>query len=202
MTNTDTLAAQSGPAVPHGAVQVDAAVDAASALLAALGLDADTEHLRESAKRMVASCRELLTSVPFAEMTFSNAKGHHGFVIVRDVPFAALCAHHVLPFRGLATVGYQPGERLLGLSKLARTVDQHAKGLRVQEDVTEDIAGSIDAATAGNGGVGVIVRAEHLCMVMRGVRALGSSTVTTAWRGMLAGDAARRAEFLALAAGR
>ena len=125
------------------------AITSASALLAALGLDTSGEHLRNTAARMVASYRELLAPAPFAETTFENCKPHKGFVIVRDVPFAAVCAHHVLPFIGCATVGYQPGSRLLGLSKLARIVDRGARGLQVQEDMTEDIADDVRGRVAG-----------------------------------------------------
>lgn len=188
------------PAPPEPA-ELDAAVLAASEFLSALGVDQRAPHLVDTARRMAASYRELLSASPVAETTFDNDQHHQGWVIVREVPFAAVCAHHVLPFIGTATVGYRPGRRLLGLSKLARFVERHARGLQVQENLTEQVAAAVAAAVPDHGGIGVVVRAEHLCMSLRGARARGSSTVTTAWRGALAEDARQRAEFLALTAG-
>jgi GTP cyclohydrolase I len=149
---------------------------------------------------MSASYAELLSPRPFDATTFPNAERHRGMVIARSVPFAALCAHHLLPFLGTATVGYLPGEQLLGLSKLARCVELFASRLQVQEDLTEQIAGWLQATLPDAGGVGVIVGAEHLCMSVRGAQVRGASTVTTAWRGRLAEETAARAEFLSLAA--
>jgi GTP cyclohydrolase I len=110
-----------------------------------------------------------------------------------------LCAHHVLPFVGTATVGYRPGSRLLGLSKLARVVAMFACRLQVQEDLTQQIAGWLDDTLPDHRGAGVVVTAQHLCMTVRGAEAHGASTVTTAWRGALAVEAQLRAEFLTLA---
>jgi GTP cyclohydrolase I len=181
---------------------VVAAVAAAKSLLSALGLNSRSEHTRRTAERMVASYRDLLTARPFDATTFANDKGHHDLVISRSVPFASLCAHHVLPFVGTATVGYRPGSRLLGLSKLARVVDMFSRRMQVQEDMTQQIAGWFDETLSDHRGVGVVVTAEHLCMTVRGAEAHGASTVTTAWRGDLASDPQLRVEFLGLAADR
>jgi GTP cyclohydrolase I len=181
---------------------VFAAVSAAESLLSTLGLNGDTEHTLRTAERMVASYRDLLTPRPFEATTFPNDEQHRDLVISRSVPFTSLCAHHVLPFIGTATVGYRPGTRLLGLSKLARVVEMFACRLQVQEDMTQQIAGWLDTTLPDHGGAGVVITAEHLCMTVRGAAARGASTVTTAWRGELARDAALRAEFLTLATGR
>jgi len=176
-----------------------AAVAAAQSLLSILGLASGTEHTMRTAERMVASYRDLLTPRPFEATTFPNDQLHQDFVISRSVPFVSLCAHHVLPFVGTATVGYRPGSRLLGLSKLARVVEMFACRLQVQEDMTQQVAGWLETTLPDHGGVGVVVTAEHLCMTVRGAEAHGTSTVTTAWRGDLAHDVQLRAEFLTLA---
>lgn len=197
MTATQTRA----PAPPTaGGVDIAAAVQAAAVMLAALGVDTSGAHARRTAERMVDSYTELLTpaAAPFEATDFDNAGKHHGFVIVRDVPFEAVCAHHLLPFVGTATVGYLPGARLLGLSKLARLVERTARGLQVQEDVTQQVADTLGQVVPDHGGIGVIIDAEHLCMTLRGVKARGAATVTTAWRGGLEHDATLRAEFLGL----
>ncbi len=178
------------------------AVTAAETLLSILGVNGDSEHTLRTAQRMVASFRDLVTPKSFEATTFPNEEQHSDLVISRSVPFASLCAHHVLPFVGTTTLGYRPGSRLLGLSKLARVVEMFACRLQVQEDMTQQIAGWLDETLPDHGGVGVLVTAEHLCMSVRGAAARGASTVTTAWRGELARNAALRAEFLTLATDR
>lgn len=190
------------PPASADTVDTPAAVAAAKALLSVLGLDDGAEHTVRTAERMVASYRELLTAKPFEATTFPNEEQHRDLVISRLVPFTSLCAHHVLPFIGTVTVGYRPGTRILGLSKLARVVEMFACRLQVQEDMTQQIAGWLDETLPDHGGVGVVVTAEHLCMTVRGAEAHGASTVTTAWRGDLARDQLLRAEFLTLASGR
>jgi len=118
--------------------------------------------------------------------------------VAREVPFRSLCEHHLLPFYGYAHVGYLPGGRIVGLSKLARVVEHFAAGLQVQERLTQQVAEWLHAHL-GARGVGVVLEAEHLCMSLRGVRARGSRTVTSALRGDLRTDARSRGEFLALA---
>ncbi|MGW3855761.1 GTP cyclohydrolase I [Micromonospora arida] len=189
------------PSAPVQMARADvaAAVAAAERMLAALGVDTQVEHLRRTAERMVLSYGEVLTPAPFEATDFVNDAKHQGFVIVRDVAFAAICAHHLLPFVGSATVGYLPGARLLGLSKLTRLVEHATRGLQVQENVTQQIANGLQQVVPDNGGMGVIVEAEHLCMTLRGAKARGASTVTSAWRGALERDLSVRSEFLSLA---
>jgi GTP cyclohydrolase I len=124
-------------------------------------------------------------------------------VMVRDIPFASLCEHHLIPFIGKAHVAYIPGEdgRITGLSKLARLVDGFAKRLQVQERMTTEIADAIEDALAPQG-VLVVVDAEHLCMSMRGVKKSGTSTVTSAVRGLFRNDAATRMEAMQFVRGR
>ena len=124
-------------------------------------------------------------------------------VMVRDIPFASLCEHHLVPFIGRAHVAYIPGDdgRITGLSKLARLVDGFAKRLQVQERMTTQIADAIEEALAPRG-VLVVVDAEHLCMSMRGVKKSGTSTVTSAVRGLFRNDAATRMEAMQFVRGR
>ena len=123
--------------------------------------------------------------------------------MVRDIPFASLCEHHLIPFIGKAHVAYIPGDdgRITGLSKLARLVDGFAKRLQVQERMTTEIADAIEKALAPRG-VLVVVDAEHLCMSMRGVKKSGTSTVTSAVRGLFRNDAATRMEAMQFVRGR
>ena len=158
---------------PAGATLVDlsGAERAAADLLTALGADLDSEHLRETPRRVAQAYAELLTPAPFNATTFPNDEGYDELVLVRDIPFQSLCAHHLLPFHGTAHVAYLPGERIIGLSKLAPR------------------------------GVGVIVEAEHLCMSLRGVQKPGALTVTSALRGIVRDDPRTREEFLSLVSG-
>ena len=118
-------------------------------------------------------------------------------VVVRDIPFHALCEHHLLPFTGVAHVGYIPGPRIVGLSKLARVVDMYSRDLQVQERMTAQVANWLEE-TLQPRGVGIVLEAEHLCMTVRGVRAPGSRTTTSSVRGLLRHDPRTRAEFFAL----
>lgn len=172
----------------------DQAIAAAADLLVALGQNLDEPDLIDTPRRLVDGLLELITPRPFALTTFANDDEYDELVVVHDIPFVSLCRHHVLPFRGTATVGYLPGERLAGLSKLARVVEQHARSLQVQEQLTVQIAQTLEEQLAPRG-VGVVVRAEHLCMSIRGVQAAGASTLTTAFRGALIDDAELRARF-------
>ena len=135
------------------------------------------------------------------EATF--AADHDEMVMVRDIPFASLCEHHLVPFIGRAHVAYIPGEdgRITGLSKLARLVDGYAKRLQVQERMTTEIADAIEEALDPRG-VLVVVEAEHLCMSMRGVKKPGTSTVTSAVRGLFRNDSATRSEAMQFVRGR
>ena len=181
------------------AARVDrrAAERAAHDLLDALGLDVDAEGLAETPRRMVAAYQELLTPRAFDLTTFGNDEGYDELVLVRDIPVQSVCEHHLLPFVGVAHVGYLPGARILGLSKLARVVELFARRPQVQERLTKQVADWLDDRLAPRG-VGVVVEAEHACMTLRGVRATGSRTVTSTLLGTLREDARSRAEFLTL----
>lgn len=167
---------------------------AVSELLEALGQDPSGEHLADTPRRVVDGLVELLTPEPFALTTFANDGGYSELVLVRDIPFTSLCEHHMLPFRGVAHVGYMPSERIVGLSKLARVVDWFARGLQVQERLTAQIADHLQRHLDPLG-VGVVLEAEHMCMSIRGVRAGGATTRTSAFRGDIAADQALRAQF-------
>lgn len=120
-------------------------------------------------------------------------------MLVRDVPFQSLCAHHLLPFQGTAHVAYLPGDRIVGLSKLGRVVDLYAHELQIQERLTIQVADWIEERLAPRG-VGVIVEAEHLCMSLRGAQKPGALTTTSALRGLVRDDPRTRQEFLSLVA--
>ena len=185
--------------VPPARPVVDqaAAARAVRDLLVALGQDVTAESLRDTPQRVAASYAELLEPRAFGLTTFPNDEGYDELVVARDIAFSSLCEHHLLPFVGVAHVAYLPGDRILGLSKLARVVDLHARRLQVQERLTMQVAGWLQRQLSPKG-VGVVLEAEHLCMTIRGVRAPGARTVTSALRGGIRDDPRTRAEFLAL----
>ncbi len=179
-------------------VDLVAAETAAADLLEALGADLDSDHLRETPRRVAQAYAELLTPVPFSATSFPNDGEYDELVLVRDIPFRSLCAHHLLPFFGTVHVAYLPGERIIGLSKLGRVVDMFARDLQIQERLTAQVADWLEQNLAPRG-VGVIAEAEHLCMSLRGVQKPGAVTVTSALRGLVKDDPRTRQEFLALA---
>jgi GTP cyclohydrolase I len=178
-------------------IDTRAAERAVAELLVALGADVTAEGLRETPGRMAAAYAELLTPRPFRPTTFPNDEGYDELIVARSIPFHSLCMHHLLPFHGVAHVGYLPGERILGLSKLARVVELFARDLQIQERLTVQIAGWLREHLAPKG-VGVVLEAEHMCMSLRGVEALGACTVTSALHGVVRDDPRTRQEFLAL----
>jgi GTP cyclohydrolase I len=180
-----------------GGVDLRAAESAAHDLLVALGADLESDHLRETPRRVAKAYAELLTPTPFNATTFPNDEGYDELVIVGEIPFQSLCAHHLLPFQGKAHVAYLPGERLVGLSKLARVVEFYSRSLQLQERLTTQVADWLEVHLEPRG-VGVVLEAEHLCMSLRGVQTAGSNTVTSALRGALKDDARTRQEFLSL----
>lgn len=183
------------PAGPE--IDLDRATRAVAELLAALGQDTADEHTSDTPRRVAAAYAEMLTPRSFNLTTFPNDEGYDELVLASDIPFHSLCRHHMLPFTGVAHVGYLPGDRILGLSKLARVVELHARGLQVQERLTQQVAEWLQRHLDPKG-VGVVVEAEHTCMSLRGVRARGSRTVTSALQGLLRSDQRSRAEFFAL----
>jgi len=140
---------------------------------------------------------EMLTPREFDLTTFPNDEHYDELVVARSIPVHSLCEHHMLPFTGVAHVGYLPGARILGLSKLARVVELFARDLQVQERLTVQVAGWLQEHLAPKG-VGVVIEAEHMCMSLRGVQAPGSRTITSALHGVMREDARSRQEFLAL----
>ena len=179
-------------------IDVPAAEHAVADLLRALGHDPSDVHLAETPRRVASAFAEMLTPRPFNLTTFPNDEGYDELVVARDIPFHSLCQHHLLPFKGVAHVGYLPGDRILGLSKLARVVELFARGLQVQERLTKQVADWLQDQLDPKG-VGVVLEAEHLCMSLRGVQASGSTTVTSALHGLLRDDPRSRAEFFSLA---
>jgi GTP cyclohydrolase I len=195
---------------PAGALRVAAAPPtvrpadaerAAAGFLRALGLDVSAPGLRSTPRRMAQVYAELFTARPFELTTFDNDEGYDELVLARRIPLRSVCEHHLLPFVGVAHVGYLPGDRILGLSKLARVVEHVACRPQVQERLTAQVADWL-AEHLDPRGVGVVVEAAHSCMTLRGVRAHGSDTVTSALRGSLRDDARSRHEFFALCGAR
>jgi GTP cyclohydrolase IA len=187
--------------IAGGSVMDQAAVQrAVRDLLQALGQDPESEHLIDTPRRVAESFAELLSAPPFDLTTFPNDHEYDELVLARDIPFASLCEHHLLPFQGVAHVGYVPGASLLGLSKLARVVEFFSRRLQIQERLTMQIADWLEDHLHPKA-VGVVVEADHLCMSLRGVRATGSRTVTSALRGLFRHDPRSRQEFLALTGG-
>lgn len=185
-----------GPAAPR-TIDRPAAERAAADLLVALGADLEDEGLRETPRRIAAAYAELLTPQAFEPTTFPNDEGYDELVVAGQIPFHSLCMHHMLPFHGVAHVGYLPGERIVGLSKLARVVDLFARDLQVQERLTMQIAGWLEEHLQPKG-VGVVLEAEHMCMSLRGVQKTGARTVTSALHGLVRDDPRTRQEFLDL----
>jgi GTP cyclohydrolase IA len=186
------------PAVRARAIDEARAAAAVSELLEALGLDPHDDRLADTPRRVARMFAELLSPEPFRPTTFPNDAGYDELVMVSGIPFTALCEHHLLPFRGVAHVGYLPDDRIVGVSKLARLVEAFARRPQVQERLTAQIADWLRHHLAPCG-VGVVVEAEHLCMSIRGVRSHGARTVTSALHGRVREDPAARREFLELA---
>jgi len=186
-----------GRIVDASKLDLVAAERAALDLLRALGADVNAPGLLGTPRRVAASLAELLTPAEFAATTFPNEGCYDELVVVRDIPFHTLCMHHLLPFHGQAHVAYLPGERIVGISKLARVVEMFARDLQLQERLTMQIADWLDQELRPRG-VGVVLSAEHTCMTIRGVRKPGARTVTSALRGSVRDDARTRQELFSL----
>ena len=185
--------------VVHGREEVNlqAAERAVRDLLLALGRDPSSPHLADTPRRVARSFTEMLTPREFDLTTFPNDEHYDELVLAKSIPVHSLCEHHMLPFTGVAHVGYLPGARILGLSKLARVVELFARDLQVQERLTVQVANWLQEHLAPKG-VGVVIEAEHMCMSLRGVQASGSRTITSSVHGLLREDARSRQEFFAL----
>ena len=176
---------------------LDRAEQAAVTFLQALGISTDAPGLARTPRRMARAWAEMLTPRPFELTTFPNDEGYDELVLARDIPFRSVCEHHLLPFTGVAHVGYLPARRILGLSKLARVVELFACRPQTQERLTKQIADWLQEHLSPYA-VGVVIDAEHSCMTLRGVHATGSSTVTSTLLGQLRSDPRSRQEFLSL----
>ncbi|WP_079064189.1 GTP cyclohydrolase I FolE [Streptomyces sp. NRRL F-4489] len=194
------IPAQPALRVVHDTDGIDlaAAERAAGEFLRALGISTDSESLQGTPGRMARAYAELFSPRPFDLTTFPNDEGYDELVLARSIPVRSVCEHHLLPFVGTAHVGYLPGRRILGLSKLARVVEHFACRPQVQERLTKQVADWLQTQLEPKG-VGVVIEAEHTCMTLRGVQATGSSTLTSTLLGTLRNDARSRGEFLALA---
>ncbi len=170
-------------------------------ILIAVGEDPDREGLLETPKRVANMYEEIfagLTEDPKQHIKLFNEQSNDEMVIVKDIPFYSMCEHHLLPFFGMAHIGYIPSDnKIIGLSKLARIVNNFAKKPQVQERLTSDIADFLNDNLQPKG-VAVIMEAEHMCMTMRGVKSAGAKTQTSALRGIMRTDAKTRAEVLSL----
>jgi GTP cyclohydrolase IA len=182
---------------PSDGVDLVRAERAAATFLGALGVDTGSDATAATPRRMAHAYAEMLRPRPFDLTTFPNDEDYDELVLAGGIPVHSVCEHHMLPFLGTAHVGYLPGRRILGLSKLARVVELFARRPQVQERLTVQVADWLQTHLQPRG-VGVVVDAEHLCMTLRGVRTGGTTTTTSTMRGVLREDARSRAEFLAL----
>jgi GTP cyclohydrolase I len=179
---------------------------AVASLIKAIGENPEREGLVETPRRVAEMYAELFVGVDKdarEELTVGYELGHREMVIVRDIPFYSMCEHHLLPFYGTVHIGYIPdvSGRVVGISKLARVVEIVARRPQIQERMTTQIADAIFDGLKPDG-VAIVVKAEHLCMVMRGIKKPGSNVVTSALRGTFRRKAASRAEFFSLIQGK
>ncbi|MBM7807211.1 GTP cyclohydrolase I [Geodermatophilus bullaregiensis] len=175
-------------------------------LLLAVGEDPDRPGLQDTPGRVARAYAETFAGLwqdPAETLATVFDEDHDEMVLVKDIPMYSTCEHHLVPFHGVAHVGYVPGEdgRVTGLSKLARLVDVFARRPQVQERMTRQIADALSDVLKPRGVI-VVIEAEHLCMAMRGIRKPGSTTVTSAVRGVFRDHAATRAEAMSLVLGR
>lgn len=182
---------------PHTTPDLVAAEKAAAAFMRALGIPTDGPDVADTPGRLARAYAELLDVPEYDFTTFPNPERYDELVLVQDIPVQSLCEHHLLPFTGVAHVGYLPSERIVGLSKLARTVEHFARRPQTQERLTMQIARQLEEQLSPRG-VGVVVEATHSCMTLRGARAHDTRTVTSSMLGHLRSEPAARAEFLAL----
>jgi GTP cyclohydrolase I len=181
-------------------LDVDRIKAAVSEIIRGVGEDPNREGLRESPRRIAEMYAEVfsgLSTDPLEVLNVGFEEDHQEMVLLKDIPFYSMCEHHFLPFHGTANVGYIPKGRVVGISKLARVVEILAKRPQLQERLTTQIADTITFALDPTG-VAVVVRAEHLCMTMRGIKKPGANMITSAVRGQFEDSHVTRAEFLSL----
>ena len=175
---------------------------AVASIIKAIGEDPGREGLVDTPNRVAEMYAELFSGIdknPKEELTMGFEEGHREMILIRDIPFYSTCEHHLLPFYGVTHIGYIPnlGGRVIGASKLARVVEIVARRLQLQERMTTQIADAIVEGTQPEG-VAVVIQAEHLCMIMRGIKKPGSTLVTSAVRGSFLKKSKTRAEFFSL----
>lgn len=188
------------PTAAEQPVDLEAIKGAVRTILEAVGEDPDRDGLLETPRRvakMYAEMFEGLHKDPARHLEVTFPEDYEELVLVRDIPFTSMCEHHLLPFTGVAHVGYLPDGCVTGLSKLARVVDEVARRPQVQERMTQTIANMIEERLS-SAGVAVVVRAEHSCMSMRGIKKHGATTVTSALRGVFKSNPSSRAEVMSL----
>lgn len=174
--------------------------EAVLSIIKAVGEDPEREGLQGTPRRIAEMYQEIFSGIhqdPRAELTISFDEGHHEMVVLKDIPFYSLCEHHFLPFYGVVHIGYVPNGRVTGVSKLARLVEVLASRPQLQERLTTLIADTIMEVLQPQG-VGVVIQAEHLCMIMRGIKKPGANFITSANRGTFRRYAVTRSEFLSL----
>lgn len=179
---------------------------AIASITEALGESLSQESIKNTPQRVAEMYAELFAGLdadPKAELSVGFEEGHYEMVILRDIPFYSMCEHHLLPFYGVAHVGYIPrvGGKIVGVSKLARVVEIFARRPQLQERMTKQIADAIFEALNPEG-VGVVIQAEHLCMIMRGIKKPGTNVITSAVRGTFRSKSVTRSEFLSLIQGK
>jgi len=179
---------------------------AMTSVIEAIGENVSCERLKDTPQRIAEMYAELFSGMDVDaknELSLSFDEGHQEMVILRDIPFYSMCEHHLLPFYGVAHVGYIPSVsgRVVGISKLARVVEIYARRLQLQERMTKQIADAIFEALQPDG-VAVVIQAEHLCMTMRGIKKPGANVVTSATRGTFRSKTVTRSEFLSLIQGK
>ena len=203
-TSEERIRVTSG-AVPSRAFDHEKIIEGVRLMFEGLGMDATAPAIRDTPQRVARMFDEIFAGLvvdPADVLDVVFEESHDELVLVRDIPLASVCEHHLIPFVGRAHVGYIPNEagQVTGLSKLARLVDLVARRPNLQERITATVADTLEKALSPRGVI-VIIEAEHYCMTMRGVRKPGSVTVTSAVRGMMRDDARTRAEAMALAMG-
>lgn len=202
MPTSDALSALASGATPPDARNIDhARIEAAvREILLAVGENPDREGLRETPARVARMYAEIFGGLhvdPGRHLKKVFEEQYDEMVLVRDISFNSMCEHHLLPFMGVAHVGYIPRGRVTGLSKLARVVEEVSRRPQVQERMTHTIADLVENELSAQGVV-VVIEAEHTCMTIRGVRKPGSLTVTSAVRGLFKTNVGSRAEAMAL----
>jgi GTP cyclohydrolase IA len=192
--------------VKPGTIDQEKIKKAVRQMLEAIGEDPDRDGLRDTPRRVAAMYEEIfhgLNQDPKKDLKVGFELGHREMVVLKDIPFYSMCEHHLLPFIGIAHVGYIPAKngRIVGISKIARVVETIARRPQVQERMTTDIVDTI-FKTLNATGAGVVLQAEHMCMIMRGIKKPGSNVITSALRGTFKTDGVTRAEFFSIIQGK